>query len=367
MGPFGTVVLVPMFPELRAEYDASSSAVGLGYSLYLIPFAVLLLVSGTLGERWGRRRTVRGTYILYTVASVVCALAPTLGVFVAARAVQGVSNAFITPLLLAGLAETVPQERFGRVVGVYSSFQALGGGLGPIVGGVAADTDWRLAFFGTAVISGLLALAPPAGEPRRNAEAPKIKPLMTRRMILLGIAFFFAAAGPVGIGVLVGVAARDVLDLSGTNAGLIMFGGAMSALVLGPAWGEIVDQLGQRRAAIVSVTGATVLTAALTLGTTAWPLALIWFIGAGLVGFTVVTFQAIGATIMPDNRGGALSFLLAFRFLGHAAGPIVFIPVITRSTAVAFVGSAALGLITLAIIIAVLSSARSPAISVASS
>ena len=60
MGPFGTVVIVPMFPELREEFDASSSAVGLGFSLYLIPFAALLLVSGTLGERWGRRRTVRG-------------------------------------------------------------------------------------------------------------------------------------------------------------------------------------------------------------------------------------------------------------------------------------------------------------------
>lgn len=173
MGPFGTVVLVPMFPELRETFDATSSQVGLAYSLYLIPFAILLLVSGTLGERWGRRRTVRTTYILYTVASIACALAPTLGVFIAARAVQGVSNAFITPLLLAGLAESVPQERFGRVVGIYSSFQALGGGLGPIVGGVAADSDWRLAFFGTAVVSGLLALAPPSGEPRRGHGGPE--------------------------------------------------------------------------------------------------------------------------------------------------------------------------------------------------
>ena len=104
MGPFGTVVIVPMFPELRAEFDASSSAVSLGFSLYLIPFALILLVSGTLGERWGRRRTVRGTYLLYAVASIGCALAPNLDVFIAARALQGVANAFITPLLLAGLA-----------------------------------------------------------------------------------------------------------------------------------------------------------------------------------------------------------------------------------------------------------------------
>ena len=149
MGPFGTVVIVPMFPELREEFDASSSAVSLGFSLYLLPFAALLLVSGTLGERWGRRRTVRGTYLLYAAASIGCALAPNLTVFILARAMQGVANAFITPLLLAGLAETVPADRFGRQVGIYSSFQAFGGGLGPIIGGVAADTSWRYAFWGT--------------------------------------------------------------------------------------------------------------------------------------------------------------------------------------------------------------------------
>ena len=76
MGPFGTIVIIPMFPELREEFGASSATVSLAYSLYLIPFAVLLLVSGTLGERWGRRRTVRGTYLLYGVTSVLAALAP---------------------------------------------------------------------------------------------------------------------------------------------------------------------------------------------------------------------------------------------------------------------------------------------------
>lgn len=350
MGPFGTVVIVPMFPELRESFDASSSQVGLGYSLYLIPFAILLLVSGTLGERWGRRRTVRSTYLLYTVASIGCALAPTLGVFVAARAVQGVSNAFITPLLLAGLAETVPKERFGRVVGIYSSFQALGGGLGPIVGGVAADTNWRLAFFGTAIVAGLLALAPPTGEPRKDAAAPTLKPLLKPQMLLLGVAFFFAAAGPIGIGVIVGVAARDVLDLSGTVAGLVLFGGSLSALTLGPIWGRVLDRLGTRKAVAVSTVLATAVTAILALPTSALALAIVWFVGAGLVSFMVVVFQALGATIMPENRGGALSFLLAFRFMGHAIGPIVLIPMIDTSARTAYLVAGAVGLVTIAIV-----------------
>lgn len=350
MGPFGTFIIVPMFPELRSEFDASSSAVSLGYSLYLIPFAALLLVSGTLGERWGRRRTVRGTYLLYAVASIACALAPNLAIFVLGRALQGVANAFITPLLLAGLAETVPAERFGRQVGIYSSFQALGGGLGPIIGGMAADSDWRLAFWGTMVISLLLATSPPAGLPRRDAAAPQLRPLLTRRMVTLGVAFMFAAAGPMGISVLVGVAARDVLDLSGTTAGIVLFGGSLSALVLGPLWGRLLDRFGIRRVGTVATLVLTLLAGIPSLAGQDWTLGLTWVVVSAMVSLVTVMFQALGASIMPDNRGGALSFLLAFRFVGHAIGPLVFIPLIDWSVRGAFFLAASLGLITFAVI-----------------
>lgn len=350
MGPFGTVVIVPMFPELREEFDASSSAVSLGFSLYLIPFAALLLVSGTLGERWGRRRTVRGTYLLYAVASLGCALAPTLPVFIAARALQGVANAFITPLLLAGLAETVPPERFGRQVGIYSSFQALGSGLGPIIGGIAADTQWRLAFFGTMAISLMLAIAPPTGEARLHAQAPRLRPLLTKRMVMLGVGFLFAAAGPVGISVLVGVAARDVLDLSGTITGFILFSGAMAALVLGPMWGQVLDRFGVRRVGIVATLAAVGLAGLPSLAGSGWTLGIIWVLASAAVSSVIVVTQALGASIMPANRGGALSFLLAFRFVGHAIGPIVFVPLVDWSVRSTFFMAAALGLVTTAVI-----------------
>lgn len=357
LGPFGTVLIVPMFPELRAEFDATSGAVGLGYSFYLIPFAITLLFSGTIGERLGRRRTVRTTYIVYAVASLAAALAPTLPVFILARAAQGVANAFITPLLLAGLAEMVPPERFGREVGIYSSFQAMGAGLGPLLGGLAADTSWQLAFFGTAAVASVLALMPPDGEPRPGAEAPQLKPLATRRMLLLGIGFLFAAAGPVGVAVIVGVVGRDVLDLTGTETGFILLGGAVTAAVMGPIWGRILDRYGAKTVAPVVITAATVTTATLMLGTTGWRLGLLWIVGGGVAAFVAVVFQSLGATIMPENRGGALSFLLSFRFIGHAAGPLLLIPLIDTTATTAFLLAAGLGLATL---VATSAALRSP-------
>ena len=346
MGPFGTIVIIPMYPELREEFSASTSEVSLAFSLYLIPFAVFLLFSGTIGERLGRRRTVRATYLLYGAASLLAAIAPNLPLFIAARALAGIGNAFITPLLVAGLAELVPADRLGREVGIYSSFQALGGGLGPVLGGIAADTDWRLAFIGTAAISGVLALFPPPGEPRTDADAmPRLRPLFTRQMIMLGVAFLFLATGPIGIGVLVGLAARDVLELSGTVAGIVLFSGSMASLLLGPPWGRVLDRYGPRVVGLSAIALASVAVACLTFASGALSLALIWAVVSGLTVLTVIVFQALGASLMPENRGGALSFLLSFRFLGHALGPILLVPVIERNVDAAFLIAAALGVI----------------------
>ena len=350
MGPFGTTVILPMFSELRESFDASSSAVGLGFTIYLVPFAALLLVSGTLGERWGRRRTVRSAYLVYVAASVAVALSPTLSLFLAGRVVQGAANAFITPLLVSGLAEITPPERFGRAVGIYSSFQALGGVMAPIVGGITADIDWRWAFVGTAVVAFGLALAPPVGEPRTDVAAPRLGPLVNRRMVMLGVAAFTAAAGPIGISVVVGVVARDELGVSGTAAGAILVTGALSAMATGPLWGRLVDRWGTRRAGIVATTGAVVLVAVMAGADLAVTLAVTWALAGAFVGFVVVVLQTTAATSAPDNRGGALSFMLSFRFVGHGVGPVMWIPVVAWSAPAAFIASAMLGIVTLVVL-----------------
>lgn len=348
MGPFGTVVILPMFPELRDAFGASSAAVGWGFTIYLLPFAAVLLVSGTLGERWGRRRTVRATYLMYAAASLVCAVAPNLGWFLAGRALQGIANAFITPLLVAGLAEIVARARFGRALGVYSSFQAVGGGLAPVLGGLAADVEWRWAFVGTAAVALALSTTAVRGEPRPETAAPSFRRLLNRPVLTLGVGVFAAAAGPIGVSVLVGVVARDELDLSGTAAGLLLLAGPATAMLAGPLWGRLLDRWGSRTAGIVASTSVTVSAAALALTSTPITLGVVAAATTGFTGFVVVVIQGVSATIVPDNRSGALSFVLAFRFLGHGIGPVVWLPVLGASIELAFVGAASLGILTIA-------------------
>ena len=132
LGPFGTMMVISIYPELRESFNASTQAVNWAFSGYMIPFALLLTVSGTIGERFGRRRVIRATFITYALASVLCVFAPTLTVFVVGRLLQGAANAFITPLLIAGLSEVINPSRLGRAVGVYTGFQAIGGAAPPI-------------------------------------------------------------------------------------------------------------------------------------------------------------------------------------------------------------------------------------------
>lgn len=348
MGPFGTVVILPMFPELRESFDASSEAVGWGFTVYLLPFAVLLIVSGTLGERWGRRRTVRATFIVYAAASLVCAAAPNLAMFLVGRALQGVANAFITPLLLAGLADMTPEAELGRTVGIYSSFQSFGSALSPLVGGLAADTDWRWAFVGTALVALALALFPPPGEARSDLEAPPVRPLLTTRMTLLGVVAFVAAAGPIGASVLVGVAARDELDLTGRSAGLLLLLGSAAAMLVGPLWGRTLDRWGAYRTGLFGITVVSVLVAVMGWATTPLALGALWTCAGAVTALVVVVLQATAALAVPSNRGGAVSSMLAYRFLGHAMGPVIWLPVFGVSPAAAFLGSAGLGIFALA-------------------
>lgn len=348
MGPFGTIVILPMFPELRESFGASSNAVGWGFTIYLLPFAAALLISGTLGERWGRRRTVRGTYLVYVVASLVCALAPNLWWFLVGRALQGVANAFITPLLVAGLAEIVEPIRFGRAVGVYSSFQAAGAGFAPLVGGLAADVNWRWAFLGTAIAALALSVAPPVGDPRPDAQPPSFRRLLTPRMVTFGVGVFAAAAGPIGVNVLVAVVARDELDLSGTATGIVLLAGPVVAMLTGPTWGRLLDRWGARASGLIASVAVSVVAGMLAVAGTPLTLAVVSAAASGLAAFVVVVVQGLSSMIIPDNRGGALSFVLAFRFFGHGIGPVLWLPVLDSNVGLAFVGAAALGIITVA-------------------
>lgn len=345
LGPMGSTIVSPMFPELRETFDVTSSQAALSLSFYLFPYAILLLISGTIGERLGRRRVVRTTYIGYAIASFAGALAPTLPLFLAVRLVQGVGNAFTTPLLLAGLAESTPSHRLGKSMGIYASFQAAGVSIAPFAGGIAADINWRYAFVGLGLVCVALSFFPPPGEARADGNWPSFRSLRTKRMAVCAIAGIGASLGPIGVNYLVAFKARDVLGLSASQAGLVLVGGGVGGFLMSPLWGRLIDRIGAAYSGAIGALLGALAVASISLIDSTVPLAAAWVVAGTATGLISATIQQLAATAVPSNRGGALSTVLSARFFGFAISPLIWLPVYTRSQDLAFLLSAATALI----------------------
>jgi EmrB/QacA subfamily drug resistance transporter len=114
---------------------------------YLVTLGSLLLIGGSLGDIFGERRVFAFGVAAFGATSLLCALAPTIEVLVAARALQGVAGALLTPAALAVIVSTFPPDERGRAVGAWTAWGGIGTVLGPVIGGQLVDAaSWRWIF-----------------------------------------------------------------------------------------------------------------------------------------------------------------------------------------------------------------------------
>ena len=113
---------------------------------YAIVFAALLVPAGRLADHFGRRRFLLAGVVTFTLASVLCALAPTLGLLVTGRVIQAVGAALIVPTSLGLLLPVFPKAQHTLVVGIWASVAAVAGTSGPVVGGLLVGLSWRWIF-----------------------------------------------------------------------------------------------------------------------------------------------------------------------------------------------------------------------------
>ena len=347
LGPFATMVVLPAFPELRETFGVSTSAVGWSFSAYLLPFGLLLTMSGTIGERYGRRRVTRTGYLLFVAASLLCAMAPTFPIFLFGRVLQGIANALVTPLLLAGLAEMTKSNRLGHAIGIYTSYQSAGTALGPLAGGLAAQANWRISFVITAAISVFLATVPPVGEPRTGINRPPIRPLLRVPVIALGASALFSVLGPTGADVLLGIKARDLLGMSPSSAGTLLLVGSAAGVATSPMWGRLLDTVGLRMVGVAALVVGSLGVVVLGPANSSAQLGVIWIVVTSMTAAGRVVIQTLAPRLAPENRGGVLSLVLSGRFIGFSIAPLVWIPVFERSPSTAFTAMGAMGVLSL--------------------
>jgi len=143
----GTVVNVAL-PVIQRDLDASAATVQWVVEAYSLFLAALILVGGSLGDRFGRKRIYTLGIAIFTLASVACGFAPSITALNVARAVQGIGGALLVPGSLAIISATFDESRRGAAIGVWSSLTTITTALGPVLGGWLVQTlSWRWVFF----------------------------------------------------------------------------------------------------------------------------------------------------------------------------------------------------------------------------
>ena len=178
MTALDTLVVTTALSTIQSDLGASVEGLEWTVNAYNLSFAVLLMTAAALGDRFGRRRVFIGGIGLFAAASAACALAPSIGALIAARAIQGAGAAAVTTLAFALIGAAFPPERRGAALGIFFAVSGIAVAGGPLVGGAVTEgIAWQWIFWlnvpiGLALIPLVRARMPESHGPDARVDLP---------------------------------------------------------------------------------------------------------------------------------------------------------------------------------------------------
>jgi EmrB/QacA subfamily drug resistance transporter len=327
LSSLGTSIANVGLPTLARAFNASFQQVQWVVLAYLLAITTLIVSVGRLGDVIGRRRLMLIGISLFTVASALCGIAPTLWLLIAARVMQGLGAAIMMALTIAMVGEAVPKDKTGSAMGLLGTMSAIGTALGPTLGGLLiAAFNWRAIFLVNVplgIFTFVLAYrclpvarqSPKVNKPRFDTMGTLLLALTLAAYALamtlgrgnfgmLNVALSLAAV--VGVGLFVYVETRAISPLIPLNlfrnpvlsAGFVMSSlvttVVMATLVVGPFY--LSGALGLDAANVGLVMSSGPIVAALT-GAPAGRL--VDRFGAYLMGIVGLIAMELGAVVLP--------------------------------------------------------------------
>jgi len=220
-----TVVNIAL-PQIGSDFGADAASLQWTVNGYTLPLAALILLGGSLGDRFGRRRIFVVGVAWFAAASLLCGIAPNVQALIAARALQGIGGALLTPGSLAILQSSFDAESRSRAIGAWSGLGGIAGATGPFIGGwIVEQASWRFVFLinlplALVVIAVALRHVPESSNPGATRTID-VAGAVTGALGLAGLTYGFTAWPERGAGdpVVVGALAVGVAALVGFVAG----------------------------------------------------------------------------------------------------------------------------------------------------
>ncbi|OYT61857.1 hypothetical protein B6U67_05175 [Methanosarcinales archaeon ex4484_138] len=332
LGPFGGNTVLALIPSLENFFGADISFIAASITIYTIPFAFFQLFSGALSDIYGRKQIIIFGLFTFSLASLCCAYSATIGLFLAARALQGLGNAFIAPTIMATIGDFFSYRERGRVMGGYGASTTAGIALGPLVGGFLAIIDWRLVFLLLSLFSGVLGFIylfyfkSPKGEGELKNVLGKIKDVFTKKSFLMlcaiGFLVFFGNIAAMTF-------LADALKFSVTEdrIGILLSTFGFLGIVTAPVAGYLTDFIGRKKTLLIGLS-ITFCAFLIFLPVNSYAS---FFIPIAIMGIGSTTaFTSLNTMIVectPKSRGAASSIYNSFRFLGYGLSPVATLPV----------------------------------------
>jgi len=189
------VVVATALPTMQAHLGASLADLEWTINAYSLAFGCLMLTGAALGDRFGRRKMYVAGLVTFVAGSAVAALAPSAGVLIAGRVIQGSGAAVLLPLTLALISDAFPPDKRGAAIGIWGGITGLGVAAGPIVGGaVVQGISWQWIFWINVPVG--LAVAALSAVRLRESRGRQVR-LDLAGMALAGAGLFALTWGPV--------------------------------------------------------------------------------------------------------------------------------------------------------------------------
>jgi EmrB/QacA subfamily drug resistance transporter len=345
-----TTIVNVALPAIGEGFGVGTVGLEWIVNAYTLVLASLLISSGALADRFGRRRIFQIGLVVFGVASIVCALAPSVGVLIAARIAQGVGGSMLSPVALAIVVNvmTDPKER-AKAIGVWAAVFGLSMAAGPIVGGVLIESfGWRSVFWINVPVIAVVLVLTAVFVPQSRAEQPRRLDLpgQVLLMVVVGGSVALLIEGP-RIGWLASGAIAGYVAVAAALAAFVRVESRKSEPLMDPSLfrhrpftgavlGAIVVfvalnatlllgtfYLQQAREMTPAAAGAMTLPMAVA-ATICAPLSgiLVGRFGARLPLLIAGSFTALGGLCLVslDNSTGTATLLVAYLFLGIGFG-----------------------------------------------